>query len=201
MTSVFQQFFTRIWLKLTELVEASTEIPKTDFADRLLLCASIAALALAIFGASQPAAAAVAADVNTPIDSATKPAAGPSDEQITPTNQSRDAAAGLREERDRRAERQQRSVDRLEFTYQVLNIIDGVQTISCMQKPNCHEANPLLGRRPSTSTVIGFKAGMGLAHYLLYRLISRDPKLALRFEIGTVIFQGGAVGLNFRHSF
>ena len=56
--------------------------------------------------------------------------------------------AGLWEERERRLGRLQNTVNCLELTSQMLNIVDAVQTTRCMQRPDCHEAHPLFGRQP-----------------------------------------------------
>jgi len=93
-------------------------------------------------------------------------------------------------------------VNRLEVVYQMLNILDAAQTASCMRKPNCHERNPILGKRPSDAAVIGFKTGIGVLHYGASRwLLKRNPDLAVAFEGITIVVQGVTCGLNFRHAF
>jgi hypothetical protein len=95
-----------------------------------------------------------------------------------------------------------KTIDRLEVAYQLFNLLDAVQTISCVHKSDCREMNPILGSRPSTGTVLGFKAASGLLHYGMSRILRRkDLDDALRFEVISVSVQGIICGLNFRHSF
>jgi len=110
-----------------------------------------------------------------------------------------DEAYRLRPDTDQKT---RRLADELEVTYQLLNALDAAQTISCMHKANCHEANPILGKHPSTGTIIGFKAGSAILHYTIGRYwIKRNPHEALLFEVGTVAVQGVICGLNFRYAF
>lgn len=95
-----------------------------------------------------------------------------------------------------------KTIDRLEVAYQLFNLLDAVQTISCVHKLDCREMNPILGSRPSTGTILGFKAASGLLHYGVGRLLrKKDLDQALRFEVVSVSVQGIICGFNFRHSF
>ncbi|KPF92120.1 hypothetical protein IP81_08820 [Novosphingobium sp. AAP83] len=99
--------------------------------------------------------------------------------------------------------RKVRTIERLEIAYQLLGVLDAAQTISCVDKPNCRELNPLLGSRPSVARIVGFKLAAGLLHYAAMRREVRQDRLvsALRFEILSISVQGIICGLNFRHAF
>ncbi|MDE2411189.1 MAG: hypothetical protein KGM18_05355 [Sphingomonadales bacterium] len=97
---------------------------------------------------------------------------------------------------------QWRDVRKWELTYLALNAIDAGQTVACLNSKHCSESNPLLGSRPSTGTVVGFKAGIGLLHFLLVRASYKsNPKAALTAAKISTFIQGGVVGLNTRYAF
>lgn len=99
--------------------------------------------------------------------------------------------------------RKVKTIERLEIAYQLLGVLDAAQTISCVNKPNCRELNPLLGSRPSVARIVGFKLAAGLLHYVAMRREIRRDRLdsALTFEIVSISVQGVICGLNFRHAF
>lgn len=89
-----------------------------------------------------------------------------------------------------------------EYVFQALNIIDGLQTIDCLKRDVCHEANPLLGRNPSTGKLVAVKVGTGVIHYLIARrLYERNPRAAHLFETISIGIQGGIVAANLRFAF
>jgi hypothetical protein len=95
-----------------------------------------------------------------------------------------------------------KTVTALEVLYQGLNVLDTVETISCVHKPTCQEGNPILGKRPSDAKVIIFKLASSGIHYMTYRhQIKRSLKTALAFEVITNTLQGVVCGLNFRYAF
>ena len=98
------------------------------------------------------------------------------------------------------------SLDRMEVAWQVLNAVDTAQTLDCLDRNVCREGNPLIsgviGRNPDGAKLIAYKAGAGLVHYGLYRLIrSRDEKAARVFQIIGLAVQGGVVAANMRFAF
>lgn len=94
------------------------------------------------------------------------------------------------------------SAHRWELAYLALSAIDAGQTISCLEKGTCQEANPLFGKRPSTAKVIAFKLGGGLLHYALFKRAAKvNPKMALRAAQVSATLQAGVVGLNAKFVF
>lgn len=86
-----------------------------------------------------------------------------------------------------------------EIAYQVLNAVDAAETIDCLHRDVCHEANPLLGRNPSPAKLIAVKAGTGAVHYVVARFLrDRDPEAATLFQFLTIAIQGGVVAANLR---
>ncbi|MBX7540863.1 hypothetical protein [Qipengyuania sphaerica] len=95
-----------------------------------------------------------------------------------------------------------RRTARREVVYQVLNVVDAVQTISCLDRGVCHELNPLLGRDPSTQRVIGFKLASGGVHYLVTSLFEEiAPEAVGPWQLTTIGIQGGAVAWNMQFVF
>ena len=91
---------------------------------------------------------------------------------------------------------------RMEITFQVLNVLDAAQTVSCLSRQTCAEGNPLYGSHPPAGQVIGIKAGMGVLHWLVFKtLIDRDSNAARWFGRLTVAVQGGVVASNLRFTF
>lgn len=95
-------------------------------------------------------------------------------------------------------ERPARRIPRSEWVYQTLNVIDGLQTIRCLDTGRCHEANPLLGKNPSPGKLIGVKAASGIVHYLITRELVRRGGPVNTWEFITIAVQGGVVALNMR---
>jgi hypothetical protein len=89
-----------------------------------------------------------------------------------------------------------------ELAFLALSAVDAVQTIECLNRNACEEANPLFGKRPSTKTIILTKVGGGLAHFALFTYLNdRNPKMALRAAQVSVALQGTVVLLNARVAF
>ncbi len=102
-----------------------------------------------------------------------------------------------------REERQRRNWHRVmpaEVAWQVLNAVDTVQTELCIHhRPHCHETNSLIGRDASTAKIVAFKAGMGIAHWLVAREASKHSPIAgFVFEAVTVTAMGRTVISNWR---
>ena len=98
----------------------------------------------------------------------------------------------------------QSAAQKWELTYLALSAVDTIQTIECLERTTnpCEEANPLLGKSPSTGKVLLLKGGISLAHYLLFRELNKhDPNIALRAAQFSAIFQGGLVALNLHAAF
>jgi len=90
----------------------------------------------------------------------------------------------------------------LEIVFQALNLVDGVQTISCLRSGMCSESNPLFGRNPSTAKIVGVKAAGGLVHLLGTRyLFKRNSRYLKTFQIGSIAIQGGVVAWNTQFMF
>ena len=87
-----------------------------------------------------------------------------------------------------------------EVAYLGLSAIDAVQTIYCLETDDsCTEANPLFGKRPSTTTVVLAKLiGSGVQFALFNEVRKRDPKMALRVAQVSFALQGTVVALNMR---
>ena len=95
-----------------------------------------------------------------------------------------------------------RRVARREIVYQVLNAVDAVQTISCLDRGVCHELNPLLGRNPSAGKVLAFKAASGGVYYLVTKLLQAEaPGAVGAWQITSIAIQGGAVAWNMQFVF
>lgn len=91
----------------------------------------------------------------------------------------------------------QKAALKWEVGYLVLSAVDAVQTIDCVHRNACEEANPIFGKHPSAARVILTKAGVGLAHFLVFReLNKRNPKSALRAAQFSAGLQGTFVVLN-----
>jgi Domain of unknown function (DUF5658) len=95
-----------------------------------------------------------------------------------------------------------KDVRELEFAFQVLNFVDAVQTIDCLNRSICSEANPIMGRHPSTGRVILVKASAGVFHYAVTRyFLKKHPEWVDEWLITTVVVQGGVVMWNLQHRF
>lgn len=91
-----------------------------------------------------------------------------------------------------------------EKAYIALNIVDTIQTASCLDRhPDwCEEANPLFGKHPSVAKmVIGKALLVGLQYAIFERIRNHDPKAAMRFAQIGVGLSGTAVVLNARYTF
>jgi hypothetical protein len=89
-----------------------------------------------------------------------------------------------------------------ETTFLALSAVDAAQTIRCLKRDLCEEANPIFGKHPSAGTIIASKLGGGLLHYVLINeLNKRDPKMALRTAQISAGLQGGVVAMNARIMF
>ena len=88
----------------------------------------------------------------------------------------------------------------LEYVWQALNIVDAAQTIHCVRTiDGCYEANPLLGKHPSTGKIIAFKAANGVGHLLVTRYLQKHkPHLVKKWEIISIGIQGTVVVANLR---
>src|SRR5436853_2732514 len=91
---------------------------------------------------------------------------------------------------------------RWELSYLALSVIDTAQTINCLNRNMCEEANPIFGKHPSPGKLIAAKLAFGAAHFAMFNhLNKKNPRGALRFAQGSVLVQGGVVALNARFSF
>jgi hypothetical protein len=89
-----------------------------------------------------------------------------------------------------------------EVAYLALSAIDTAQTISCLNRGECDEANPLFGRHPSSTKLIAAKVVFGAVHFAIFeRLNDHNPKAALRMAQISAGLQGGVVLLNARFTF
>jgi hypothetical protein len=89
-----------------------------------------------------------------------------------------------------------------EIGYQVLNALDTAQTLECMHRNACVEANPLFGRHPDDTRLILGKLAIGALHLGIFKFAyDRDPKAALRMAQFSVVVQGGVVLANARITF
>jgi hypothetical protein len=89
-----------------------------------------------------------------------------------------------------------------ELAYLAVSAIDTAQTVDCLDRGICNEANPLFGKHPSAKKLILAKAGMGLLHFAVFsRLNGHNPKAALRLAQISFAVQGTVVGLNARFTF
>lgn len=86
-----------------------------------------------------------------------------------------------------------------EMAYLGLSAIDAVQTIYCLERRKCTDANPIFGKRPSTETIIIAKlVGSGVQFALFNEVLKKDPKVALRVAQISFALQGTVVALNAR---
>lgn len=86
----------------------------------------------------------------------------------------------------------------LEITFQVLNLADFATTEYCLRhKKGCSEANPILGKNPSTAKLAAFKIASGVGHYYLARQLNKSNyNHAKWFEYLTIGIYGGVVVSN-----
>ncbi len=102
--------------------------------------------------------------------------------------------------RDYRLHDQQKAALRWELAYQLASALDAAETIYCLRTdPTCEEANPLMGKHPSTAKIILTKAAFGLIHYeFTHRLARHNPRAAMRISQISFALQGAVVALNMR---
>lgn len=95
-----------------------------------------------------------------------------------------------------------KSVRNLEIAYQVLNLVDLAETISCIDRHRCVEANPMIGRNPSNGRLVGYKLATGAVHYVITRyLFNKHPDVLDEWMVGSLVLQGGVVMWNLQHCF
>lgn len=88
-------------------------------------------------------------------------------------------------------------IKRLEIAFHVLNAMDAGMTVACMRRDDCHEQNPVFGKRPRTAVILGAKALTSSVHYWVMRSLLPDhPGVARAFGWFAVTVQGGVVGFN-----
>ena len=86
-----------------------------------------------------------------------------------------------------------------EVLFNVLNVVDAIQTIDCLDRKVCYEANPIYGKHPSMERIIGTKVATGIIHYLIEdRMPSKTRKV---FQVTSIVVQGGVVAFNARLAF
>ena len=90
------------------------------------------------------------------------------------------------------------AIKRREIAFQMLNLIDGAQTVYCIHiTEQCHEANPVWGRHPSVEKIVGIKLASGVVHYFTTDYLAKhDPKAAAFFQWASIGLQGGVVAWN-----
>lgn len=89
-----------------------------------------------------------------------------------------------------------------EIGYLALSAIDAAETIHCLNRGTCREANPIFGKRPSATKLILAKSALGLIHFAAFRHLNKDnPRAALRYAQISAGVQGGVVLLNARIAF
>jgi uncharacterized protein DUF5658 len=100
------------------------------------------------------------------------------------------------------AEQQRSTALKYELGYLALSVLDTAQTIECIERGRCEEANPLFGKHPKTGKLIASKLALGALHFTAFNYINkRNPRGALRFAQGSLLIQGGVVMLNSRFMF
>ena len=101
-----------------------------------------------------------------------------------------------------RAEGTQTAALKWELGYLALSALDTAQTVECLHRDVCEEANPIFGKHPSAKTLILAKLGGGLAHFALFSYMNdRNPKLAMRAAQISFALQGTVVLVNARITF
>ena len=89
-----------------------------------------------------------------------------------------------------------------EIGYLTLSAIDTIETIDCLRRDICTEANPLFGKHPKASKLIVAKIAFGAVHFAVFNHANaRNPKTALRFAQISAGVQGSVVLLNARFAF
>jgi hypothetical protein len=89
-----------------------------------------------------------------------------------------------------------------EIGYLALSALDTYQTVDCLNKGICSEANPLFGKHPKPAKLIAAKLAAGAIHFAVFtHANARDSKTALRFAQISAGIQGSVVLLNARFMF
>lgn len=84
----------------------------------------------------------------------------------------------------------------VETTYLAMHTADWLQTLK-IRDPHCplHEANPVLGRKPSRGKVNAYFLATGIAHILIAH--SLPPKTRHWFQVVTIGMEVGCIGNNY----
>ena len=100
------------------------------------------------------------------------------------------------------AQRTRSAALKYEIAYLALSAVDTIQTVECIERGRCEEANPLFRKHPRMGRLIAAKVVGGALHFTAFKYISEhSPKGALRFAQGSLLVQGGVVALNARFMF
>jgi hypothetical protein len=84
-----------------------------------------------------------------------------------------------------------------EIMFQVLNVVDFIQTARCLSHNECTEQNPLIGRKPSIARLAAFKVTSGVLHFGVTRFMLKDtPQMMNIWLNASLAIQGGAVVYN-----
>ncbi|MBS7671548.1 hypothetical protein [Croceicoccus gelatinilyticus] len=98
--------------------------------------------------------------------------------------------------------RVRRRVLNMEYAFQFFNAMDYATTQRCLDRGDCVEGNPLIGRDPSTEKMIAIKAGAAAVHYGVIRYMAdRDPEMAWIAQLVSTGIQAGVVGWNMQFQF
>lgn len=95
-----------------------------------------------------------------------------------------------------------RQANHWEAAYLVLSAVDVAQTCDFLKRGVAYETNPLFGKHPKCSKLVGFKLIGGGIHYGLFSYLkSHNPRFARTLAQFSVGVQGAVVGLNFEYTF
>lgn len=90
----------------------------------------------------------------------------------------------------------------LEYIYQALNVVDVIQTVTCLEAGRCHETNPTFGRNPHRTKLVASKMVFGALHYAMTRyLLKNHNEMVDEWMIGSIVLQGGVVMWNMQFCF
>ena len=113
-----------------------------------------------------------------------------------------DEQAGEDPEKLTHEQRFRRKVVGREVVFQILNVIDTVQTIACLEQSDCYEMNPVFGRDPSAGKLIAMKAlGGGIHAITTYWLSHSSERGTNVFQLMTIGVYSGVVFWNLQHAF
>lgn len=89
-----------------------------------------------------------------------------------------------------------------EKAFVVASAADLGTTVYCIERHKCSEANPILGRHPSTGELVAFKvAGVALQYKLVSKIAESDPEAAKWVAIVSTILTAGVATANLRFVF